>query len=526
MLARAVNPCLLPRNFHRIRPFPAERTYHEDPRWPGWEVVVGLEVHAQLKTRQKLFSESLTSELGHVANTHVSPYDAAFPGTLPHLNSKCVDLALRTALALDSKVQPRSAFDRKHYFYSDLPTGYQITQHYAPIASDGALHLSRGDVVVRIKQIQLEQDTAKSTFDPRHHLSQIDLNRAGTGLVEIVSESDMRSPEEAGDYVRTLQAVLRSVGASDGNMEQGSLRCDANVSVNKPGGPFGTRCEIKNLNSVKFMMVAITCEVLRHIKLLETGQVVSQETRGFDELKSQTFKLRSKEDAPDYRYMPDPNLPPLLVNQAIITLAINSMPELPGAMRSRLCSQGLSKRDTEVLMSVDSGREVGFDGEPGSGGAVAYFESLSKGRDPKIVVNWMTHELLGQLGARKETFTQNPVSVEQMGELIDMVQDGSITGTSGKTLLHHMITHRSREMPSKLAADLSLAALSKNSLSDSLKKLCEEAIAALPEEAGVVRKGNERVIMKLVGKVMKDSRGRADAKAATDLLKELLLPKQ
>jgi len=433
-------------------------------------------------------------------------------------------LALKTALALSSAIQTRSAFDRKHYFYSDLPLGYQITQYYAPIAKGGLLKLSKEDILVRIKQIQLEQDTAKSTFDSLRQVSQIDLNRAGTGLMEIVSEPDMRSPEEAGDYVRTLQAVMRSVGSSDGNMEQGSLRCDVNVSVNKPGHSPGIRCEIKNLNSVRFMMVAITSEVLRQTKLLESGKSVPQETRGFDEEKAETFKLRSKEDAPDYRYMPDPNLPPLLISEEYIDGIRRNMPELPDVTRLRLLDQGLSVRDTEVLMSVDSGREVGFDGEPGSGGAVAYFDNLSKGRDPKVVVNWMTHELLGQLATRRETFQENPVSVEQMGGLIDMVQSGKITGTSGKTVLRYMITHRSLEMPSVIAADLALMALSETSTTNSLQALCEAAIAALPEEADVVRRGNERVIMKLVGRVMKESRGRADAKAVTDLLRDILLP--
>ncbi|KAF7967986.1 hypothetical protein HWV62_32393 [Athelia sp. TMB] len=331
-----------------------------------------------------------------------------------------------------------------------------------------------------------------------------------------------QSPEEAGDYVRTLQAVLRSVGSSDGNMEQGSFRCDVNVSVNRQGAPFGTRCEIKNLNSVKFMMIAITSEVFRQTALLESGRAVPQETRGFDEAKAETFKLRSKEDAPDYRYMPDPNLPPLLVDADYISRIHATMPELPEQTRARLVAQGLSERDADVLMSVDSGREVGFDGEPGNGGAVAYFDALSQGRDPKVVVNWMTHELLGQLTARKETFSQNPVSIEQMGELIDIVQNGSITGTSGKALLKHMLSHPSISAPSALAAEMSLLAAS--STDDTLRTLCEETISALPQEADVVRKGNEKVIMKLVGRVMKESRGRADAKAATELFKEMLLP--
>ncbi|KIM58768.1 hypothetical protein SCLCIDRAFT_127489 [Scleroderma citrinum Foug A] len=492
----------------------------EDKRWPGWDIVVGIEAHAQIKSRKKLFSDAWTSHTNEIPNSSVSGFDAALPGTLPSLNPKCVELAVRTALALNSQVQPRSAFDRKHYFYPDLPAGYQITQRYAPLARGGYLKLPRGGVHVGITQLQLEQDTAKSTFDARRRLSLIDLNRAGSGLMEIVSDPDMRSPEEAGDYVRTLQTLLRAVGSSDGSMELGSLRCDVNVSVNRHGHPLGTRCEIKNLNSVKFMMVAITSEVFRHISLLESGQAVAQETRGFDEDKAQTYRLRSKEDSPDYRYMPDPNLPPLLLSQEYIEKVRNSMPELPEATRARLLSMGLSERDADVLMTIDAGREVGFDGEPGKG-AVAYFNSLVRGRDPKIVINWMTHELLGQLTMRKETFINNLVSVEQMGELIDMVQSRKLTvGTSGKMLLRHMVINKSSETPSELAKELGLSALSQD---DSLvSQWCLEAIENLPQQAEAVREGNLPVLNKLVGKVMKLSKGRANADNVRTLLLELL----
>ncbi|KAG2141552.1 GatB/GatE catalytic domain-containing protein [Suillus cothurnatus] len=508
-----------------------------DKRWPGWQVVIGIEVHAQIKSRRKLFSESFTSRPGETPNTTVSTFDSAFPGTLPILNPKCVELAVRTALALNSKVHHRSAFDRKHYFYSDLPAGYQITQRYSPLASGGYIRLSKGDVSVGITQIQLEQDTAKSTFDGLRHTSLIDLNRAGSGLMEIVSEPDMRSPEEAADYVRTLQAVLRCVGSSDGNMEQGSFRCDVNVSVNKHGQPHGTRCEIKNLNSVKFMMVAITSEVFRHIELLESGRSVPQDTRGFDEDKAETFKLRSKADSPDYRYMPDPNIPPLLLSEEYIENIRKTMPDLPDATRARLLNLGLSERDTDVLMAIDSGREVGFDGELGKG-AVTYFDSLAQQRDPRVVVNWMTHELIGQLTARKETFSDNPVSVEQLGELIDLVQDSKITGrpslfvqhhihqvslpgTSGKSLLKHIIANRSSSAPSVLAQELSLEAVSEDD-NASIRAWCVEAIEALPEEAEAVRQGNLRVLNKLVGKVMQLSRGRADARNARVVLEDVL----
>ncbi|OCH94280.1 Glutamyl-tRNA-Gln amidotransferase B subunit [Obba rivulosa] len=490
----------------------------EDSRWPGWDVVIGIEVHAQIKSRTKLFSSTLTSDPHDPPNTHVSPFDAAFPGTLPHLNPKCVELGIRTAIALNSQVQRRSAFDRKHYFYADLPSGYQITQQYAPFAKGGSLKLSKEDVSVRVKQIQLEQDTGKSTFHPRQQFTAIDLNRAGTGLMEIVSEPDMRSPEEAGDYVRTLQSMLRCVGSSDGNMEQGSLRCDVNVSVNQRGSGFGTRCEIKNLNSVRFMMIAITSEIRRQINLLQSGLPVMQETLGFDEARAETYPLRSKEDAPDYRYMPDPNIPPLLLDEVYIADIRQRMPELPAATRTRLQSLGLTSRDIDVLMDVDSGREVGFDGELRPG-AVAYFDSVTNDRDPKVVVNWITHELLGQLAFRKETFSDNPMTTEQMGELIDMVQEKKITGTSGKEILRHILTTRTAKPPSELAKELNMLAVSDDNV---LERWCSAAISALPQEAEKVHKGNANAVNRLVGYVMKASKGTANAQAVKTALLEML----
>ncbi|PIL37405.1 hypothetical protein GSI_01099 [Ganoderma sinense ZZ0214-1] len=510
---------LLTRCNHWARHAHSVRTAKQDSRWPGWELVIGIEVHAQIKSRRKLFSESHSSDLTTPPNTHVVPFDAAFPGTLPRLNPKCVELGVRTAIALNAEVQTRSAFDRKHYFYADLPSGYQITQQYAPIARNGRLDLDKDGISVRIKQVQLEQDTGKSTSLPRNRITAIDLNRAGMGLMEIVSEPDMRSPEEAGNYVRTLQALLRSVGSNDGNMEQGSLRCDVNVSVNRVGEPPGTRCEIKNLNSVKFMMVAITCEALRQVALLERGIPVAQETRGFNEERAETYSLRSKEGAPDYRYMPDPNIPPLLIDSTYVNAIRSRMPDLPDATRARLRELGLSRRDVEVLMDVDSGREVGFDGELGRG-AVAYFDEVARGRDPKTVVNWITHELLGQLAFRNETFKENPMSIEQMGELVDLVQAGKVTGTSGKTILRHILSTRTTDLPSEIADDLKLATSDDDGAL--LEKWCREAIAALPQQAEAVRQGNLNVVNKVMGHVMKASRGTAKAQDVRTMLLKLL----
>ncbi|KAH9938098.1 GatB/GatE catalytic domain-containing protein [Fomitopsis serialis] len=458
----------------------------DDSRWPGWDVVVGIEVHAQIKSRVKLFSDAWTPDYNLPANTSVSPFDAAFPGTLPRLNPKCVELGVRTALALNADVQRRSAFDRKHYFYADLPSGYQITQHYAPFATDGRLELERDQTYVRIKQIQLEQDTGKSTYDPRRKESAIDLSRAGAGLMEIVSEPDIRSPEEAGRYVRALQALLRAVGSSDGNMEQGSLRCDVNVSVNKRGEPAGTRCEVKNLNSVKFIMVAITSEVRRQIDLLESGGSVSQETRGFNEDAAETYSLRSKEDAPDYRYMPDPNLPPLLLDEAYISRIRTDMPELPDATIARLVEMGLLRRDADVLMDVTPAGRI-------------------------------THELLGQLAFRNEPFFKNPISAEQMGGLVDLVQSGKLTGWDGRKdapSIHAGQTFQS----DTIGTSERLSLLAAGDDSAALQQWCAEAIAALPQEADVVRGGNVNVLNKILGRVMKSSKGRADAKATRAML--------
>ncbi|KAH8118408.1 glutamyl-tRNA amidotransferase [Phellopilus nigrolimitatus] len=502
-------------------------SFKSESKWPGWELVVGLEVHAQIKSRAKLFSHAWTSTYDEQANTHVDIFDASFPGTLPKLNSTCVDLALRTAVALNSQIQYHSSFDRKHYFYSDIPSGYQITQYYSPFAKGGQLRLSQNGICVNIKQIQLEQDTAKSTFDPKEQNSVIDLNRAGTALMEIISEPDMKTPEQAGEYVKTLQALLRTVGSSDGNMEEGSLRCDVNVSVNKFGEPRGTRCEIKNLNSVKFMMVAIVSEALRHISLLEAGGIVTQETRGFDEHRAETFPMRSKEDTPDYRYMPDPNLPPLILEDGYVESVRTSVPELPEETRARLIAKRLSTRDVNFLMSIDAGREVGFDGRLGQG-FVSFFEDVAEDKDPKVAINWITHDLYGLLIARKETFKDNPVSVVQLRELIGLVESKNITSTSGKQLLKYIVEQRTDRSPIVLAQELSLLALnsSEESFNEIMDEYCLKAIEELPEEAKVVRGGNIKVLNKLVGFVMKMSKGRADAQAVHIRLKNIIMNKE
>ncbi|KAK0485980.1 glutamyl-tRNA amidotransferase [Armillaria novae-zelandiae] len=471
----------------------------------GWHVVLGIETHAQIKSRQKLFSNASTSLLTHPANTTFNAVDAAFPGTLPKLNPKCLLLALRASLALNCDIQRRSSFDRKHYFYSDLPSGYQITQHYAPIATNGYLTLPTLGRKVRIKQIQMEQDTAKSIFDPRTRTSLIDLNRAGTGLLEIVTEPDLESPDEAAEYVRALQAYLAC--------SQGSMRCDVNVSIHRPGEPFGTRCEIKNLNSVKFMIAAIS----QQKALLMSSCNVPQETRGFDHYRWETYKLRSKEDAPEYRYMPDPNLGILHVSEAQIQQVKNNLPALPHALRKRLIDTyepfGVTQTDIDVLMGLDTGRDIGYDGQDNINldetiqqdtnvSAVTYFETVctNKNRDPKNVINWILHSLHGQLSALDKTFSSKHITDRQLGELIDLVASNSVTRPSGKLLLRH----------------IKLNLISMSSSSDDLKSVCMRAVEALPDEVVALRAGHHNVVNKIVGWVMKETRGRADAKTVRE----------
>ncbi|KAK2465978.1 hypothetical protein APHAL10511_001619 [Amanita phalloides] len=538
-MRRRVSSLLFRRCFHNVR------EHREDPRWPGWQVIIGIETHAQIKSRQKLFSSAHNATLGEVPNAYVAPFDAAFPGTLPRLNATCVDLAIRTSLALNCDVRMKSAFDRKHYFYPDQPSGYQITQHYAPLALNGKIDVicPPSSFLVRIKQVQLEQDTAKSTLNPRRRISRIDLNRAGAGLMEIVTEPDMRSPEEAGAYVRTLQAIVRAIGASDGNMEEGSLRCDVNVSVNRIGKPPGTRCEIKNLNSIRFMMAAIIHEIHRQRGILESASdpetaSVPQETRGFDEHRFETYRLRSKEDAPDYRYMPDPNLGTLVLSEKRVDDIRCSLPELPHEAHQRLKQRyGLSDRDIEVLLTIESEREIPFDGGNAADlngsevGAVAFFDKVcAQRRNPKVVVNWMIHELIGKLSARKESFKDNRVSAPQLGQLIDLVDEGTITRTTAKLLLRHLLDNPTQATVLETAQELKLLAFSGGSAQttidsgkdERLEELCVQAIEALPAEVESFRKGNVNVLNRILGRVMKDSRGRANAQTTRTIIERII----
>ncbi|BEJ00419.1 hypothetical protein CcaverHIS631_0502760 [Cutaneotrichosporon cavernicola] len=484
----------------------------------GWELVVGLEIHAQLRTGRKLFSRSPLS-YDEDANTNVALLDAAFPGTLPVIDPEAVRLSLMTAMALGCKINPRSTFDRKHYFYHDIPPSYQITQHYNPIARDGIVRFEAGEGGVQrafdvgIIQLQIEQDTAKSQTVGGEVL--VDLNRAGTGLMEIVTQPHMRSAEEAGAFVRKLQGLLRRVGSGDGDMEKGNLRVDANVSVRRPGAPFATRCEIKNVNSVRFLQQAIEAERRRHIAHYEgnPGVPLKQETRGLNELTGETYSLRSKEEAEDYRYMPDSNLPALALEQEYLQILQDGLPELPWSTVSRLAkTYGLDRRDVETLVHLDEY----------AGAGAAFFEEAAGGDKHlgKKVSNWIVHELLGTLTKADKPWSPDIVPAALLSEIVTAVEGGKINGTTGRNVLKHVVSSGSSGNLDSLLQELGLASDSTGDLDG----LCQEVIAKLPKEADKVRKGNEKVVMRLVGEVMKMSKGTADAKRAREVLLALLKP--
>ncbi|KAF9290001.1 hypothetical protein BGZ74_000581 [Mortierella antarctica] len=423
------------------------------------------------------------------------------------LSQECVDLAIKTSLALDAHVYPISSFDRKHYFYPDLPQGYQITQHYEPLAQNGKIEISPLDgldysLTVGIEQLQLEQDTGKSLHDVYPGLTLIDLNRAGTGLMEIVTKPDMRSSKEAGILVKKLQALLRAVDSSDGNMDEGSMRCDVNVSVHEVGKPYGARCELKNLNSIKSVVDAIDAEVARQIESNEANIPVTQETRGFDASTGTTFRIRSKESAPDYRYMPEPDLPRLVLAKQTIEGLKASLPELPDTQRSRIMTKyDLGMVECRTLM--------------GEEGMVEYFEQVVSGRAVKSVVSWTVHELLGRLHSGGLEFDPETVNVKQLGSLIDYVDNGGISAKVGKDVLRLMIEGDKREAEA-IVEEKGWKQMDNMS---ELGTLCETIMAQYPDKVKVIQKGNLGVLGFLVGQIMKESKGRANPVVINELLR-------
>src|SRR5436305_351227 len=382
-----------------------------------WEVVIGMEVHAQVTSNAKLFSGASTA-FGGEPNSHVSLVDAAMPGMLPVINEECVRQAVRTGLGLNAKINLCSVFDRKNYFYPDLPQGYQISQYKSPIVGEGevVVELDGGDsVTVGIERLHLEQDAAKLLHDQNPTMSYADLNRSGVALMEIVSKPDLRDAEQAKAYVTKLRSILRYLGTCDGDMEKGNLRADVNVSVRKPGGPLGTRCEIKNMNSINFIGQAIEYEARRQVEIIEDGGVIEQETRLFDPNKGETRSMRSKEEAHDYRYFPDPDLLPLEFSQEYVEQLKEHLPELPDGKKARFTSEhGLSAYDADVLVAEKA--------------LADYFEATAKGRDAKAAANWIINELTGRLNKEGRDIAHTPVNAQQLGAVLDLVKEGTISG--------------------------------------------------------------------------------------------------
>jgi len=466
-----------------------------------WEIVLGLEVHAQVTSKAKLFSASST-EFGAEPNTQVSFIDAAMPGMLPVINRFCVEQAVKTGLGLKAQINLRSVFDRKNYFYPDLPQGYQISQFKNPVVGEGEIMLDLPggrSVRVGIERLHLEQDAGKSIHDQSPKMSFVDLNRSGVALMEIVSKPDMRSAEEARAYVTKLRTILRYLGTCDGNMEEGSLRADVNVSVRRPGGAFGTRCEIKNVNSIRFIGQAIEYEARRQIEILEDGGSIKQETRLFDPKSGETRSMRSKEEAHDYRYFPDPDLLPLVLKQEEVDAIKKSLPELPDEKKARLMSDyGLSAYDASVLV--------------GDRASADFFEAVAKGRDAKLAVNWVTGELFGALNREGHEIETSPVSANQLGELIDLISDGTISGRIAKQIFESM--YKTGRDPREIVENEGLRQVTDTS---AIEAAIDAVIAANPDKVEQA-KAKPQLAGWFVGQVMKSTSGKANPQVVNEIL--------
>jgi aspartyl-tRNA(Asn)/glutamyl-tRNA(Gln) amidotransferase subunit B len=470
-----------------------------------WEVVVGLEVHAQILSNAKLFSGA-SAAFGGSPNSHVSPIDAGMPGMLPCVNGYCIEQAVRTGLGLRAQINKRSVFERKNYFYPDLPQGYQISQYAQPLVGHGRLTIDLPDGSAKdigITRLHVEQDAGKSLHDQRPDATLVDLNRSGVALMEIVSEPDVRSAEEAVLAMRKLRSILRYLGTCDGNMEEGSLRCDANVSVRRPGAPLGTRCEIKNLNSMRFVGRAIEFEARRQIEVLEAGRTIEQETRLFDAIKGETRPMRTKEEAHDYRYFPDPDLLPLELDDAFIARIEAGLPELPDAKKARFIEQyGLSAYDAEVLVAERASAD--------------YFEQAAKGHDAKLVANWVTGDLFGALNRAGRDIAQAPITPDKLGKLVGLIQAGLISGRIAKDVFQEMF--ETGEEPERIVADKGLAQISD---SGQIEAIIDELIAANPAQAASYQK-NPKALGWFVGQVMKATKGQANPQVVNELLRKKL----
>ncbi len=471
-----------------------------------WEMVIGLEVHAQVTSQSKLFSGAAT-EYGAEPNSQVSLIDAAMPGMLPVINGFCVEQAVRTGLGINAQINLHSVFDRKNYFYADLPQGYQISQFLEPIVGKGKLTIDLADGTSReigITRIHLEQDAGKSLHDQSPNHTFIDLNRSGVALMEIVSEPDLRTPEEAAEYMKKLRAILRYLGTCDGDLEKGNMRCDANVSMRKAGGTFGTRCEIKNLNSMRNIVRAIQYEAERQVEILESGGSINQETRLFDAGTGETRTMRSKEDAHDYRYFPDPDLYPLVLEQSFVDNLKKTLPELPDQKKARYMKDyGLSAYDASVLVAEKATAD--------------YFETVVKGHDPKLTVTWITAELFGRLNKLDKTIEDSPVSAAALAGLIDLIEKDVISGKIAKDVLDEMI-----ETGKDAAAIVEEKGLKQITDTGAIEKAVDEVIAANPDKVAEYKSGKDKLFGFFVGQVMKATQGKANPGAVNDLLKKKL----
>jgi aspartyl-tRNA(Asn)/glutamyl-tRNA(Gln) amidotransferase subunit B len=475
-----------------------------------WEVVIGLEVHAQVTSNSKLFSGASTA-FGGDPNSHVSLVDAAMPGMLPVINAACVRQAVRTGLGLNAKINLRSVFDRKNYFYPDSPQGYQISQYKSPIVGEGevVIELDGGrSVTVGIERLHLEQDAGKLLHDQSPTMSHVDLNRCGVALMEIVSKPDIRDAEQAKAYVTKLRSILRYLGTCDGDMEKGSLRADVNVSVRKPGGPLGTRCEIKNMNSVNFIGQAIEYEARRQIEIIEEGGSIDQETRLFDPNKGETRSMRSKEEAHDYRYFPDPDLLPLEFSQAFVDELKADLPELPDQKKSRFITGfGLSSYDASVLVAERESAD--------------FYETVlsglaDKARDGKLAANWVINELFGRLNKESRDIAASPVSAEQLGAIVGLIGEGTISGKIAKDLFE--IVWQEGGDPRALVETRGMKQVTDLG---AIEKVVDDIIAANPDKVAQA-KAKPQLVSWFVGQVMKSSGGKANPQAVNDLLKSKL----
>ena len=471
-----------------------------------WEMVIGLEIHAQISSKSKLFSGA-SATFGAEANSNVSLVDAAMPGMLPVINEYCVEQAVKTGLALNAQINNISVFDRKNYFYADLPQGYQISQFTKPIVGEGEVIIDTYDgnqTTIGIERLHLEQDAGKSLHDQHPTKSYIDLNRTGVALMEIVSKPDIRSPQEAGYFVKKIRSILRYVGSCDGNMEEGSLRADCNVSVRRAGEEFGTRCEIKNLNSIRFINQAIQAEAERQVEILESGGKINQETRLFDTSTGETRSMRSKEDAHDYRYFPDPDLLPLEFEDSWVNSLKASLPELPDTLRVRLIADyEITSYDAAVLVEEKD--------------YVEFYEKAAFGRDGKLTANWMISELFGALKKENLSLLDSPVSPENLGELVMLITDGTISGKIAKDIFVDMMISKKR--PLDIVKEKGLEQVSDD---NEILKLVENVIADNQDKVKEFLSGKDKLFGFFVGQVMKASQGKANPGIVNKLLKEHL----